>query len=91
MEAQAQAQRVLSTRVTCQIGFSIQDPVSGNWEKSDVSISSEVGPGYPSPQTMRSVIHQQMDDAVSGCDEQIEMLAKRILDAAAKGGAGAGR
>lgn len=91
MEAQAQAQRVLSTRVTCQIGFSIQDPVSGNWEKSDVSISSEVGPGYPSPQTMRSVIHQQMDDAVSGCDEQIETLAKRILEAAAKGGVGVGR
>ena len=86
-----EAQRVLSTRVTCQIGFSIQDPVSGNWEKSDFSISSEVGPGYPSPQTMRSVIHQQMDDAVSGCDEQIETLAKRILEAAAKGGAGVGR
>lgn len=85
------AQRVLSTRVTCQIGFSIQDPVSGNWEKSDVSISSEVGPGYPSPQTMHNVIHQQMDDAVSGCDEQIEILAKRILEAAARGGAGVGR
>lgn len=86
-----EAQRVLSTRVTCQIGFSIQDPVSGNWEKSDVSISSEMGPGYPSPQMMHSVIHQQMDDAVSGCDEQIETLAKRILEAAAKGGAGVGR
>ena len=85
-----EAQRVLSTRVTCQIGFSIQDPVSGNWEKSDVSISSEVGPGYPSPQMMRSVIRQQMDDAVRGCDEQIETLAKRILDAASKGGAGGG-
>ena len=65
--------------------------MSGNWEKSDVSISSEVGPGYPSPQMMRFVIHQQMDDAVSGCDEQIETLAKRILEAAAKGGAGVGR
>lgn len=86
-----EAQRVLSTRVTCQIGFSIQDTVSGNWEKSDVSISSEVGPGYPSPQMMRSVIRQQMDDAVRGCDEQIETLAKRILDAASKGGAGGGR
>ena len=84
---EAQAQRVLSTRVTCQIGFSIQDPVSGNWEKSDVAISSEIGPGYPSPQTMRSVIRQQMGDAVSGCDEQIETLAKRVLEAAAKGGA----
>lgn len=91
MEVQAQEQRVLSTRVTCQIGFSIQDPVSGNWEKSDVAISSEIGLGYPSPQTMRYVIRQQMGDAVSGCDEQIETLAKRILEAASKGGASGGR
>lgn len=75
-------QRVYTTRVTCQIGFSIQDPSSGNWEKSDVEISSEVGPGYPTPQMMHAVIHQQMDDAVRGCDEQIELLAKRIIEKA---------
>mgnify|MGYP006886777226 CR=1 FL=1 len=81
-------QRVYTTRVTCQIGFSIQDPASGNWEKSDVSISSEVGPGYPSPKMMHGVIHQQMADAVRGCDEQIETLARRILDKAGDMNAG---
>ena len=73
-------QGVYKTNVTCSIGFSIQDPSSTNWEKSNVSISSDVGPGYPDPELMQLVLKQQMADATKACEEQIEMIANKIIE-----------
>ena len=74
-------QEVYRTEVTCSIGFSICSP-DGSWEKSSVSIASEVGPGYPTPDFMSYVMRQQMDDAVSGCNRQIEEIARKIVEEA---------
>lgn len=72
------AQEVYKTEVTCSIGFSICSP-DGSWEKSSVSISSEVGPGYPTPDFMTYVMKQQMEDATRGCNEQIQAIAEKIV------------
>lgn len=72
------AQEVYKTEVTCSIGFSICSP-DGSWEKSSISISSECGPGYPTPDFMAYVMKNQMDDATRGCNEQIENIANKIV------------
>jgi len=72
-------QQVYKTDVTCSIGFSICSP-DGSWEKSSVSISSEVGPGYPTPEYMSYVLTQQMDDAVKACNKQIGEIANKIVE-----------
>ena len=66
------------THVTCSIGLSICDP-SGSWEKSNISIETESGPGYPTAQQMQQLMQQQMSDAVAGANQQIEMIANKIL------------
>lgn len=73
------SQEVYRTEVACTIGFSICSP-DGSWEKSSVSITSEVGPGYPTADFMSYVIKQQMDDATKGCNEQIESIAAKIVE-----------
>lgn len=72
------AQEVYRTEVECSIGFSIQSP-DGSWEKSNVSIKSQVGPGYPEKEFLAYVIKSQMDDAVSACNEQIQTISSRIV------------
>lgn len=74
-------QEVYKTNVRCEIGFSIQDQ-RGNWEKSTVSIASDIGPGYPEPMFLEQVLKQQIDDAANACNEQIENIAKKIVDVA---------
>lgn len=73
-----QRPRVLKTTVTCEVGFSVQTG-SGDWEKSGVTVSSEVGPGYPSPQGMSALVRRQMDDAVAACNAQIEQIARKVI------------
>lgn len=77
---------VYKTNVTCSLGVSVQDPVSGSWEKANVQVSSEVGPGYPDASMMRSVMTQQMNDAVDGCQRWIDEVARQIV-AKVQGGA----
>lgn len=72
------SQNVYKTQVTCELGFSIQSP-DGSWEKSRVCIASDIGPGYPDPALMAQVCRQQMSDATSACNEQIEMIANKII------------
>lgn len=72
-------QEVYKTNVTCSIGFSIADP-NNNWEKSNVSISSDIGPGYPEAEMMQSVLKCQMEDATKACEEQIEAIANKIIE-----------
>lgn len=79
--APSSGQQVYRTEVECTVGFSIQSP-DGSWEKSGVSIKSEVGPGYPEPEFMSYVAKTQMSDAVKACDEQIESIARKIVDKA---------
>ena len=71
-------QGVYKTNVTCSIGFSVTD--GENWEKSNVSISSDVGPGYPDAELMQIVLRQQMLDATRACEEQIEHIASKIVE-----------
>lgn len=71
-------QGVYKVSVTCTMNYSIQS-VDKSWEKSGVSITSEVGPGYPTPELMRSVMDRQMHDACDGCQQQIDEIAKRIM------------
>jgi hypothetical protein len=75
----AEQQGVYKTEVSCSIGFSIQSP-DGSWEKSNVSIKSDVGPGYPEPELMSYVAKMQMDDAVKICEEQIGSIASKIVE-----------
>lgn len=75
----AEQQGVYKTEVSCSIGFSIQSP-DGSWEKSNVSIKSDVGPGYPEPELMAYVAKMQMDDAVKICEEQIGSIAGKIVE-----------
>lgn len=77
IEAMGAQQSVYKTRVECSIGFSIQD-ASGNWEKSNVVIASDVGPGYPEPQLLSWVLKTQIDDATKACQEQIDNIANKI-------------
>ena len=72
-------QGVYKTQVTCEMGFSICDP-SGNWEKSRVAISSDVGPGYPEANLIQAVLSQQMSDATAACEEQIQRIANKIVE-----------
>ena len=72
-------QGVYKTNVTCEIGFSIQSP-DGSWEKSRVCIASDVGPGYPQPELMAMVCRKQMEDASNACAEQIDMIAKKVVE-----------
>ena len=72
-------QGVYKTQVTCEMGFSICDP-SGNWEKSRVAISSDVGPGYPEANLIQAVLSQQMLDATKACEEQIQRIADKIVE-----------
>lgn len=76
-------QEVYKTTVTCTIGYSIQSP-DQSWEKSSVAISSEIGPGYPTKEFMTFVLKSQIEDTANACNEQIEEIAKRIVDAARK-------
>lgn len=78
------AQEVYRTQVECSIGFSIQSP-DGSWEKSNVSIRSDVGPGYPSPDMMAWVVKTQMDDAVKACNEQIMAISEKIVEQVSPG------
>lgn len=76
---------VYKTIVTCEIGFSIAsiDPRTGQqgaWEKSNVSISTESGPGYPSKEELSYMLSCQMNDAVDGCEEQLQTLANKIVE-----------
>lgn len=71
-------QGVYKTNVTCSIGFSVTD--GENWEKSNVSISSDIGPGYPDASLMQVVLRQQMLDATRACEEQIEHIANKIIE-----------
>lgn len=73
----AEERKVYKTVVTVDIGFSIQDS-AGNWEKSNVSVGTESGPGYPTEQEMRHIIEVQMGDAVAGCDKIIDALVAEI-------------
>lgn len=75
----ADQQGVYKTEVSCSIGFSIQSP-DGSWEKSNVSIKSDVGPGYPAPELMAYIAKMQMDDATKICNEQIESIASKIVE-----------
>lgn len=70
---------VYKTNVTCSIGLSIQSP-DGSWEKSHISIETEAGPGYPTEAQMAQLLQQQMADATKGANEQIELIAKKILE-----------
>ena len=72
-------QGVYKTNVTCEIGFSIMSP-DQSWEKSRVAISSDVGPGYPSPELISAVLSQQMLDATNACEEQIGRIASKIVE-----------
>jgi hypothetical protein len=67
------------TEVACSIGLSIQSP-DGSWEKSNISITTESGPGYPTEAQMAQLMQQQMADATKGANEQIEMIAAKILE-----------
>ena len=69
---------IYKTIVTCSIGFSIESP-DGSWEKSNIGITTESGPGYPSESEMQIMLQAQMNDAVSGANEQIETIAKKII------------
>lgn len=71
-------QGIYKVSVECSIGFSIQAP-SGDWEKSNVSIRSEVGPGYPEPKLMAWVLSNQMSDATRACQEQIDQITSKIV------------
>lgn len=71
-------QGVYKTNVTCSLGLSIQSP-DGSWEKANVQISSDVGPGYPSAELMQLVMRQQMEDATKGCERWIEDVADEIV------------
>ena len=71
-------QGVFKTTVTCSLGISVETPTK-DWMKSNVSVSSEVGPGYPDAELMGVVLRQQMSDAERGCEEYIESLANKIL------------
>lgn len=72
------------TEVTCSIGLSIQSP-DGSWEKSNISIMTESGPGYPTEAQMAQLMQQQMADATKGANEQIEMIAKKIIEKVQRG------
>lgn len=72
-------QGVYKTNVTCTIGLSVQTP-SGDWEKSGISISSDIGPGYPEASLMQVVLKQQMDDATRGAEEWIEAISNKIIE-----------
>ena len=67
------------TEVSCSIGLSIQSP-DGSWEKSGIAVTTESGPGYPTEAQMAQLMQQQMADATKGASEQIEMVAKKILE-----------
>ena len=75
----ADGQGVYKTNVTCEMGYSICDP-SGNWEKSRVAISSDIGPGYPEANLMQAVLTQQLADATKACEEQIQAIANKIVE-----------
>lgn len=70
---------IYKTYVEVSVGLSIQDP-NGDWEKTNIAIKTESGPGYPDAQTMKVIIQNQMNDAVNGANEQIEMVAKKIIE-----------
>lgn len=72
-------QGVYKTNVTCSLGLSVESP-DGSWEKANISISSDVGPGYPDAELMQAVMTQQMNDAVAGCDRWIEDIANKIIE-----------
>lgn len=72
-------QGVYKTSVTCSIGYSICAP-GGDWTKSRVDITSDVGPGYPEASLMQAVLRQQMLDATAACEEQIEEIANKIVE-----------
>ena len=72
-------QGVYKTTVTCSIGYSIESP-DKSWEKSNVSISSEIGPGYPEANLMQAVLNQQLNDATRACEEQIQTIANKIIE-----------
>ena len=72
-------QGVYKTNVTCSLGLSIQSP-DGSWEKANIQVSSDVGPGYPEPELMRYVMTRQMEDATKGCEKWIEDVANKIIE-----------
>lgn len=78
---------VYKTAVTCEIAYSVQTP-SGDWTKSRVAITSEVGPGYPQKEFLAWVIKSQIADATQACDEQIETIANKIVEQLQPGGDG---
>ena len=80
----AEQRQVYKTVATVSIGFSVQDEV-GDWTKSNVSISTESGPGYPSQDEIAYIMSVQMQDCVRACDEQIGQLAAKIIERSGRG------
>lgn len=72
-------QGVYKTTVTVSVGYSIQSP-DQSWEKDNVTIASEIGPGYPEASLMQAVLMQQFNDATKACEEQIQMIANKIVE-----------
>lgn len=72
-------QGVYKTTVTCSVGYSIESP-DHSWEKSNVTLASEIGPGYPEAELMQVVLRQQLDDATRACEEQIQTIANKIIE-----------
>lgn len=80
MTMDGQVQQVFKSELTVEIGFSISTPDGKAWEKSNVSIKSHVGPGYPTKETMNAVLRRQMSDAVDACDRQIQELSRIVVE-----------
>lgn len=70
---------VYRTDMTVEIGYSIQTP-SGDWIKNKVALTSQVGPGYPDKDFLSFVLKSQLSDATQACDEQIEEIARKIVE-----------
>ena len=76
-----QQQGVYRVDATVQVGFSIQAP-DGSWVKKDVSMKSQIGPGYPTQELLTQVMHQMNHDCEKVCDEEIDRIAQNISDQA---------
>lgn len=67
---------IVKTKITTTIGMSVCLP-NGDWVKSGHEVMCEVN-AYPTAEDYAKIAQQELADATVACNEQIELLHKRI-------------
>ena len=76
-------QGIIKVEVEAYIGMSIQTE-DGDWIKSGVRLNTHIGPGFASPETLKSVLNYSVLQAYEGCADQTDLLVSKINQKAAE-------